>query len=169
MEIVNASSCASIDISSPCLETCVIAHVHVHTCKIPGTSEKSPVPTSLATMQSHMPNKNFAVATATLVTVTFCCHNSALSCFILNETFDMLQQQETLYFGCTNLGSHVQFQIIKSNHLYRQGCMCELMLLLQFLPGIDCISKSLFTYHYHNILHVCNSIFLLLYCFWSYW
>jgi len=30
------------------------------------------------------------------VTVTFCFHNSALSFFILNELFDMLQYQETL-------------------------------------------------------------------------
>ena len=31
-----------------------------------------------------------------LVTVIFCFHNSVLSFFILNEIFDMLQQQETL-------------------------------------------------------------------------
>ena len=74
-----------------------------HTCKIPSTSKKSPVPISLPKVQSHMPNSNFVVAIATLVTVTFCHHNSAISCFILNETFDMLLQQETLYFGCIDL------------------------------------------------------------------
>ena len=76
------------------------------------TSEKLPLPTLLSIVQSEMPHRNFVVATATLVTVSFCFHNSASSCFILNETIDVLQQQETLCFGCTNLGSHVHFQII---------------------------------------------------------
>ena len=44
------------------------------------------------TVQSHMPNKNFVVAIATHSTVTFCFHNSALSCFILKDIFDMHQQ-----------------------------------------------------------------------------
>ena len=69
----------------------------LHTCTIPCTSEISPLPTSLSTVQSHMPNRKFVVATAKLETVPFCFHNSALSCFILNETLDMLQQQETLF------------------------------------------------------------------------
>ena len=64
-----------------------------HTCKIPSTSEESPTPTSLSTMQLHMPYRSFVVATATLVIFTFCFQNSALSCFIVNQTFDMLQQQ----------------------------------------------------------------------------
>ena len=76
-------------------------------------SEKSPVPTSLSTAQSHMQNRNYVVATATQVTVTFCLHNSALSCFILYELLDMLQQQETPFCGYTNLGSHMQIQISK--------------------------------------------------------
>ena len=42
-----------------------------HTCRIPSTSRKLPVPALLSTVQSHMPNRNFSVATATLVTVTF--------------------------------------------------------------------------------------------------
>ena len=54
------------------------------TCKIPSTSDKLPVPTSLSTVQWHMPNGNFVVATATLVTVTFCFHNFALSYLTLN-------------------------------------------------------------------------------------
>ena len=41
---------------------------------------RSHVPTSLSTMQSHMPNRSFVVSTATLATVTFHFQNSALSC-----------------------------------------------------------------------------------------
>ena len=66
-------------------------------CKITSTSEKLLVPTSLSTVQAHMPNRNYVV-TATLMTVTFCFHNAALSCFILNEIFAMLQRQ-TQYLG----------------------------------------------------------------------
>ena len=51
----------------------------------------------------------------------------------------MLQQQETLYFGCINRG--LQFQTSKSNHSYGQGRTSELMLMHQFLPGMDCISR----------------------------
>ena len=69
------------------------------TCKIPSKNEKSPLPASLLTVQLLMPNRNYFIATATLVTITFSSHNSALSCFALNETFGMLQQQETLYCG----------------------------------------------------------------------
>ena len=111
---------------SPCPETCTIARACPQTCKIPRTSEKSPVPTSLLTVQLHTPNRNYVVATAILVTVTFCFHNSALSWFILNEIFDMLQQQETLFCGYTNLRSHVQIQISNSNHSCKRGCTCEL-------------------------------------------
>ena len=81
-------------------------YVCPHTCKVPSISEKSSVPKSLSSTQSQMPNRNFIVATATLVPVTFCFHNSVLLCFILNDsaflcfilndTFDMFQQQETL-------------------------------------------------------------------------
>ena len=63
-----------------------------HACKIPGMSEKSPVPKSLVTVQSNMPNRNFVVTTATLVKVTFCFRSSAISCSMLNETFDILQK-----------------------------------------------------------------------------
>ena len=55
------------------------AAVHTH-AKSPSTSKKSSVLTSLLTVQSHMPNRNFVITTATLVTVIFCFHNSALSC-----------------------------------------------------------------------------------------
>ena len=122
-------------------DTCDRTCAYPHPCKIPRTREKSPVPTSLLTVQSHMPNRNHVVATATPVTITSCFHNSALSCFILNEIFDMLQQQETLFCGYTNHGSHVQIQISKSNHSCKRGCTCELTLLHQFLPGMDCLCE----------------------------
>ena len=77
-----------------CDRTCAC----LHTCKIPSTSEKSPVLASLITVQSRIPDSNFVVATATLLTVVICFHTSVLSCFILNETFDMLQQQENQMF-----------------------------------------------------------------------
>ena len=83
--------------------------------KIPSTNEELPVPISLSAVQSHMPNTNFVVVTATLVIVTFRFYSSAFSCFILHEAFDMLQQQATAYFGYINLGSHVPFQTRKSN------------------------------------------------------
>ena len=50
-------------------DTCDQACSGLHTCELPSTSEKLPVPTSLSTMQSHMPNWNFVIATATLLTV----------------------------------------------------------------------------------------------------
>ena len=102
-------------------DTCDRTCTCPHTCKMLSTSKKSPVPTSLLIVQSHMPSKNFVVVTATLVTATFCFHNSALSCFIPNDAFEMVQQQETLYLGNKTLGSYVQFQIIQSNHSCRQG------------------------------------------------
>ena len=60
------------------------------------TCEKSPVPSSLSTVQSHMPNRNFVVSTATLTTVTFYIHSSALPCFVQNEKFDVLQQKDSV-------------------------------------------------------------------------
>ena len=113
-------------------ETCYHTRSCPHTSKIHSRSENSPVPTSLLTLQSHIPNSNFIVATAKLVIFTFSFHNSVLSCFILNDTFYLLQQQETLYFGYTNLGSHVPFQIHKSNRSCRQRHMCELPLLYKY-------------------------------------
>ena len=71
-------------------DTCDRTCSRPRTCKISSSSEKSPMPTSLSTIQLHMPNRNFFGATATLVTVNFCCHSRALTCFILNETFDLL-------------------------------------------------------------------------------
>ena len=61
----------------------------LHSCNIPSMSEKSPVLKSLSAVQSHMPDWNFVVETATIVTVIFCFHNSALSCSIPNETINI--------------------------------------------------------------------------------
>ena len=127
-------------LSGPCAETRVIARARFHTCRIPTKSKRSPVPTSQSTMQSHKPNRNFFVAAAALVTVSFCFYSSHLACFVLNEAFDILQEKEALYFGYTILGSHVQFQMIKSNRSYKRGHMCKPTFLLQFLPGMDYLS-----------------------------
>ena len=87
------------------------------TCaKFLSTSEQLPIPTSLSTMQSHMPNNNFVVATATLFAVGVCFHNSALFCFTLKAAYNVLLQQELLYFGHTNLGSQMQLGHSMSNH-----------------------------------------------------
>ena len=121
-----------------CDRTCACSHM----CKILRTSEKSPVPTSPLLLQSYTPTKNYVVAIATHVTVTFCFYNSALSCFILNEIFDMHQQQESLFCGYANLGSHVQIQISKSNLSCKRGCTCELTFVNQFLQGMDCLINN---------------------------
>ena len=112
-----------------------------HSCKIPSSSRESPVPTSLSTVQLLMLNSNCIVSTVTLVTVTFCFYNSTLFHFILNETFDMLGQKEARYFGYKNVGSHVKFQVIRSNRSCTQEHTCELPLLHQFLL-VFCISFS---------------------------
>ena len=49
-----------------------------HTCEIPSTSEKSPLSTSLSTVQSHSPDRTFVVVTVTLATVTICFNSSTL-------------------------------------------------------------------------------------------
>ena len=46
-----------------------------------------------AELSTHMhmsTNRKFVVKTAALATFTFCFHTSALCCFVLNETFDLL-------------------------------------------------------------------------------
>ena len=98
-------------------------------CKFRSTSKKSPLPTSLSAVQSHMPNRNFVVTTATLVTVTFYFHNCTLSRLFLNETFNMYLEQQTLYF---------RYKILDRS--CRQSCISELTLLHVFLPGMDCFS-----------------------------
>ena len=72
----------------------VRSHVHAstHVQNLKTRAHKLAVPTSLSNVQSHMLNRNFAVANAPLVTVNFAFHNSALSCSILNETFDIQQK-----------------------------------------------------------------------------
>ena len=136
-----------------------------------------------------MPKRDFVVATATLLL-----HNSALSCFILNQTFDMLQQQETLYFWYINFGPHVAFQIIKSNHSCRQWCTCELPLLHQFFRAwtenatqIECFKRNMLHTQYvayticciHNVscticcmrgmLHYINRLFHTQYVAYTIW
>ena len=103
-----------------------------HTCKIPSISKKLPIPTSLLSVQLQVPNRNFFVPTQTSLTITFCFHNYALSCFILSETVEMLQQQDTLYFGYTSLGSPVQFQIIKNNRSCKLGLLHQLLLVMDW-------------------------------------
>jgi len=92
-----------------------------HKCKISCTSEKLSKPTSLSTVQFCMPKWGFTVVTATLATVTFCFHNSTLSCSILNKTLTCFSNKNFRY---KKLGSHVHFQITKSNRSWRQGSMC---------------------------------------------
>ena len=84
-------------------DTCDHIRTYPSTCNIPSMSIKLPVPTSLSTLQSHIPNRNIVIATTTVLTGTICFHNSALSCFILNGTFEMLQKQETLFIEYTNI------------------------------------------------------------------
>ena len=89
-------------------------HVRVSTyVQNPQHEQKITRAKSLSIVQSRVPNRKFVVATATLMTVTFCIHNFASSCFTLNETLYMLQHQEILYFTYTICGSHVPFQIIQ--------------------------------------------------------
>ena len=95
-----------------CDSTCTCPYMW----KTPSTSEKLPVPTSLSTVQFHLPNTTIIVVTAPLVTIRFCFHNFPLPCFILSETSSVLQQLENLYFRYVNLGSH----FLKSNPSCRQ-------------------------------------------------
>ena len=96
-----------------CPETRTIACARVH------TSAKSQIRAKNHPCQHHYQacNRTCQIGTSlsqlqTPVTVIFCFHDSAaLSCFILNETVDMLQQQKAQYFGHKNLGSHVQLQL----------------------------------------------------------
>ena len=119
---------------SPCLETRVIARARIHLrAKFPTRAKNRPCQHNSRSCNRTSQRGTLLSQIVTLVTVTFCFHNSALSCFILKEPSDMFQQQGTLHYGYTNLGSHVSFQTIKS----KQGCTCELMLLRQFLPGMD--------------------------------
>ena len=118
------------------------------------------------TVQSHITNRNFFIATATLVTVALCFHNSALSCFILNLTFGILQQQETQYSGEAHetqySGEYMNFQITKSNCPCRQGHMCELTLLHQSPLGMYWKLSQFFTLRillhgcFASMAHFCN-------------
>ena len=82
---------------------------------------KSPARAKYRLCQHHYQPCNHTCPNRTLVAVTFCFHTSALPRFILNEAFELLQRQEIRYFRYKNLGSLVQFKIIKSNRSCRQG------------------------------------------------
>ena len=99
-------------------DTCDRTCVSPHTCKIP-------VSTSLLACNSTCQIRTL-LSQLQHYWLSIFAFITPLSCFILNEPFDMLQQQETLYVGYTNPGSHVQFQIIKRNCLYRLGRTCKL-------------------------------------------
>jgi len=104
--------------------TCACPHVYMSTrLQYPARAKNHPCQHHCQPCNHTCEVGTSFVAAATLVTVTFCFHNSGLSCFILYKASEMLQQQETLYFVCTDLGSHVQFEIITSN------LSCELALL----------------------------------------
>ena len=89
----------NLELQSMPRDTCNPMCMCLHICNIPSRIKRPPVPISLPTMQLHMPNMNFVVIAATLVTVTVCFHS-------------------------------------KSSCLCRQGCMCKLMLMHQFLDQL---------------------------------
>ena len=81
------------------------------------TRAKSPARVRNRPCQNHyQPCNRACLIIATLVTVIFSFHNSALSCSILNETFDMLQQQETLHVGYANLENVEIIKVVNLCH-----------------------------------------------------
>ena len=52
-------------------DTCDHTCACLQTCKIPSTSEETPRPTSLSTVQLHKPNRIYVPKTARLVNFTF--------------------------------------------------------------------------------------------------
>ena len=83
-------------------DTCDRTCACPHTSKILGTSENSPMLISLSAMQSHMLNDVFVVATAALLSSSFA-FVTLLYPVSPQVRFDMLKQQDTFYFGYTNL------------------------------------------------------------------
>ena len=55
----------------------------------------------------------------------------------------MLEQQDTLHAGYVNLGSHVKFQMIKSDRSCRQVRTCELPPLHHFFQALAIIIAGL--------------------------
>ena len=64
-------------------------------------------------------------------------------------------------FGYTNLRSHMQFQVVKSNCLCRQEHMFALVLLYQFLLGMVCINMCNVDFLYHAMSKVIPYILLI--------
>ena len=103
-------------------DTCYQMCTCDHSCKIRRTSENSPVPTSLSTVQSHIPNRKFAAATAALVTVSFRFQNSHYPIWIKYSNTSILYSIKTLCIADRkHLGSLMQFQISKSSRSCRRG------------------------------------------------
>ena len=94
------------------------------------------MPTSVPTVQSNMPNKNFVVKTATQVAVTYF-YNSFLSCSSQMRHLTCFSNKKFCILDVQNLWSHVQPQIRMINRSRRQGRTCELTLLHTFLRGMD--------------------------------
>ena len=91
-----------------------------------------------------MLKKNFVVVTANSSNYHYFLF--VLCCFIINETWDHFSCRifyflSYLCFRYTDLGSHMQFQKVTTNHWCQKGCMlCELILLHQPLLSMDCRS-----------------------------
>ena len=68
---------------SPYLETSMIASSLIHTRSNPQQEWNITRAKSLSTVLSHMPNRNFVVATLTLATDYCCFHKSAFTIFFL--------------------------------------------------------------------------------------
>ena len=90
-----------------CDHTCMC----LHTCKISSICEKSPMPPSLWTVQSHMPNRTLLSQLQHYWLSPFAFKTLLHPLLSSIETFDMLQCQDALYFKYTNLGLRVQFHI----------------------------------------------------------
>ena len=67
------------------------SHVHVSMHMQNPQHKQKIAQNSQSTVQSYMLNRNFVVATATLVTVAYCFRNYAIFYFMLSKTFEMLQ------------------------------------------------------------------------------
>ena len=159
-KIFTASAFLCFDCRSPCPEARAIARACVHT--------RAKSPTSLSTVQLHLPNKNFVVATVILVTVTFCFYTSDLSCFILNETFELVQHQETLHFENTNLESQMQFQLILEQSLVQTRAHVRLDALAPINSGHGLLSTCLHVHEKHltafETYVIPDWLFIIFYC-----
>ena len=83
-------------------------------CKIPSTSEKLPVPKSLSTVQSRMPNRSLVVANAILVTVTFV-FITLLYPFASAEKVSRVNYRSCIIFSGHGVGVGVGAVVISKN------------------------------------------------------